>query len=86
MDVEATNMTLVNSNGDIIEATVSVSPVDQENSGGTSINDFFTDLFNDIGAFFSNAWNIITLIFYLIVGLLILALIGKIISLFRKKD
>ena len=86
MDVEATHMTLVNSNGDVIEATVSVSPVDQENSGGTSINDFFTDLFNDIGAFFSNAWNIITLIFYLIVGLLVLALIGKIISLFRKKD
>ena len=86
MDVEATNMTLVNSNGGVIEATVSVSPVDQENSGGTANNDFFTDLFNDIGAFFSNAWNIITVIFYLVVALLVLALIGKIISLFRKKD
>ena len=86
MDVEATNMTLVNSNGDVIEATISVSPVDQENSGGTGINNFFTNLFNDIGAFFSNAWNIITVIFYLVVALLVLALIGKIISLFRKKD
>ncbi len=90
MDVEATNLTLVNSNGDIIEATVSVSPVDQENSGGESTNpewiDNIIEFFNDIGSFFSNAWNIITLIFYLIVGLLGLALIGKIISLFRKKD
>lgn len=87
MDVEATEMTLVNSDGDVIKATVSVEPKDLENSGGGSTNlNWLDTLFGPIVDWFSDAFNVIKLIFWIIISLIVVSLIGKIISIFKKKE
>ena len=84
MDVEATEMTLVNSDGDVIKATVSVEPKDLENSGGESTNlNWLDTLFGPIVDWFSDAFNVIKLIFWIIISLIVVSLIGKIISIFK---
>ena len=60
MDISAKSMTLVNSNGEKIQASIDVEPVDQENSGGDSDNpisdnlDWWNKIISSVVKFFSS--------------------------------